>query len=256
MSQELLQLAETTARAAGDLLLKRFGHVHGVETKSTPTDPVSDADRDSETLILDAIQSERPDDGIMSEEGGREESRSGIRWIIDPLDGTVNYLYGLSVWSVSIAIADEQGILAGVVFDPSRTEMFSALRGEGAKVDGRPIHVSDRSELATALIGSGFSYDAESRAVQASRMPRILPRVRDIRRAGSAAIDLAWVACGRLDGFFEAPMKLWDRSAGEILVTEAGGTVSPLDPPHGDDQGVIAANPSLHPALEQLVLAD
>lgn len=256
MSRELLELAETTARAAGDLLLERFGHVRGVETKTTPTDPVSDADRDTEELILSAIQSARPDDGILSEEGGREESQSGVTWIIDPLDGTVNYLFGLPAWSVSIALTDDEGLLAGVVFDPCMAELFSALRGSGARLNGQAIHVSDRRDLATALIGTGFSYDAESRAEQARRMPRVLPRVRDIRRAGSAALDLSWVACGRLDGFFEAPMKIWDRSAGEILVAEAGGVVTPLAPPLGDDAGVIAAGPGLHPALQELVLEE
>jgi myo-inositol-1(or 4)-monophosphatase len=143
--------------------------------------------------------------------------------------------------------------LVGVVFDPSRGELFSALRGEGATLNGRGISVSSRNDLATALVGTGFSYDADARAVQASRMPDLLPRVRDVRRAGSAALDLAWTACGRLDGFFEAPMKVWDRSAGELLVQESGGVVTPLPPPFGDDRGVVAAGPALHPLLSELV---
>jgi myo-inositol-1(or 4)-monophosphatase len=251
--RELLGLAERAARAAGKLLLERFGHVRGVATKSSPTDLVSDADRDSETVVLDMIQSTRPDDGILSEEGGRESSKTGLRWIVDPLDGTTNYLFGLPMWAVSIAVADPDELLAGVVFDPSRAELFAALRGAGATLNGNPIGVSDRDELATALIGTGFAYDAESREVQAERMPRVLPLVRDIRRAGSAALDLSWVACGRLDGFFEAPMKPWDRAAGELLVKEAGGIVTPLSPPFGDDEGVIAAGPALHGSLRSLV---
>jgi myo-inositol-1(or 4)-monophosphatase len=250
---ELLELAERAARAAGELLLERFGHVRGVATKSSPTDLVSDADRDSEALVLDLIQSARPDDGILSEEGGRESSRSGLRWIIDPLDGTTNYLFGLPVWAVAIAVADPDGLLLGVVFDPSRSELFAALRGAGATLNGGPISVSDRNDLATALIGTGFAYDAESRRVQAERMPHVLPVVRDIRRAGSAALDLSWVACGRLDGFFEAPMKPWDRSAGALLVREAGGIVTPLPPPFGEDEGVIAAGSTLHSSLQSLV---
>jgi myo-inositol-1(or 4)-monophosphatase len=250
---DLLGLAERAARAAGDLLLDRFGHVRAVTTKSSPTDLVSDVDRDSESLLLNQIQSARPDDGILSEEGGRESSSSGIRWIIDPLDGTVNYLFGLPQWAVSIAVADPDGLLAGVVFDPSRSEMFSATRGAGATLNGDPIHVSERDDLGTALIGTGFAYDAESRGVQARRMPHLLPLVRDIRRAGSAALDLSSVACGRLDGFFEAPMKPWDRAAGELLVREAGGIVTPLPAPIGDDEGVIAAGPSLHGPLRGLV---
>jgi myo-inositol-1(or 4)-monophosphatase len=253
VSRELLLLAERAARSAGDLLLERFGHVQGVATKSSPTDVVSDADRDSEALVLDIIQYARPEDGILSEEGGRESSRSGLRWIVDPLDGTVNYLFGLPLWAVSIGLTDRDGLLAGVVFDPSHSEMFSAVRGAGATLNGNAIRVSERDEVATALIGTGFAYDADSRGVQAARMPHLLPRVRDIRRAGSAALDLAWVACGRLDGFFEAPMKLWDRAAGELLVTEAGGIVTPLAPPFGEDMGVIAAGPALHPVLSKLV---
>jgi myo-inositol-1(or 4)-monophosphatase len=255
VSRELLELAERAAREAGGLLLERFGHVRGVSTKSSPTDLVSDADRESEALILDVIRSARPDDGVLSEEGGREASRSGMRWIIDPLDGTVNYLFGLPIWAVSVALTDADGPVAGVVFDPNRSELFSAGRGAGATLNGSPIQVSERVDLSTAMIGTGFSYDADSRRVQAERMPHLLPRVRDIRRAGSAALDLAWISCGRLDGFFEAPMKVWDRSAGELLVTEAGGVVTPLRAPFGDDDGVIAAGPDLHPQLARLVEA-
>lgn len=248
-----LDLATDLAREAGSLLLQKFGRVTAVATKSTPTDLVSDADRESESLILERLLTERPDDGVLSEEGGREVSESGLTWIVDPLDGTVNYLFGLPMWAVSIAVVDERGPRTGVIVDPTRDELFAAQRDRGANLNGAPIRVSDREELSTALIGTGFAYDAESRKVQAKRMPAVLPDVRDIRRAGSAALDLAWVACGRLDGFFEAPMKVWDRSAGEILVREAGGVVSPLDPPFGDDRGVIAANAGLHPLLSALV---
>jgi myo-inositol-1(or 4)-monophosphatase len=256
MSEEILDVAIRAAREAGELLLERFGHVRGVATKSSPTDLVSDADRESEKVVIEAIREARPDDGILSEEGGQEESRSGVRWIIDPLDGTTNYLFGFPVWSVSIAVVDVEGSLASVVFDPTRDELFSSSPGSGARLNGESIHVSDRSDLSTALIGTGFAYDAEARAVQAQRMPRILPLVRDIRRAGSAALDLSWVACGRLDGFFEAPMKIWDRAAGESIVREAGGVVTPLEPPFGDDSGVIAGGPDLHPLLERLVLEE
>ena len=254
--KSLLDLAVEIAVSAGELLLDRFGSgVTGVDTKSTPTDPVSDADRDSERLVLDRISDARPDDGIISEEGEGIPSRSGVTWIVDPLDGTVNYLFGIPVWGVSVAVHDPLGALIGVVVDPTRKEVFSALRGEGAAVNGRPARVSAKAEPATALIGTGFSYEAEARSVQAERLVRVLPRVRDVRRAGSAAIDLAWTACGRLDGFFEAPMKLWDRAAGELLIAEAGGVVTPLEAPGGreEDTGVVAANPDLHRALNELV---
>ena len=255
IDRDLLGLAEGVAREAGALLLDRFSSAAtGVETKSTPTDLVSDADLDSESLVLDRIRAARPDDGVISEESEGHSSESGYTWIIDPLDGTVNFLFRIPVWAVSIAVHDSEGALLGVVFDPNRDEMFSALRGGGARLNGSPIRVSDQSDLSQALVGTGFSYDAESRRVQAERIPRVLPRVRDIRRAGSAALDLAWLACGRLDGFFEAPMKLWDRAAGEVLIAEAGGVLSSLKAPFGDDDGLIAANATLHKDLQALVL--
>ena len=253
----LLDLAVDVASEAGRLLLDRFSSdMTGVDTKSTPTDVVTDADRESEDLVLRRIAAERPEDGVISEEGEGRSSTSGLTWIIDPLDGTVNYLFGIPVWGVSVALRDDDGILAGVVNDPTRGEVFAALRGRGTTLNDRPIHVSDVADLSTALVGTGFSYDAEARLAQAEGLVHVLPRVRDIRRAGSAAIDLAWLACGRLDGFYEAPMKLWDRAAGELLVTEAGGVVTPLEPPYGEDSGVIAAGPGLHQALNDLVVTD
>ena len=254
-SPELLDLAVGAARAAGDLLLERFRRpARGVETKSSSTDLVSEADRAAETLILDRLTQARPDDGVMAEEGGGRPSSSGVTWVVDPLDGTVNYLFRLPVWSVSIAAVDDEGALVGVVHDPNRDETFTAVRGGGAHLNGDPIFVSDRAELDQALIGTGFSYQAVARREQAERLVRLLPRVRDIRRGGSAAIDLATLACGRFDGFYEAPMEEWDKAAGVLLIREAGGIVSDLPGPHGLSPGVIAANPTLHDELRKLVI--
>lgn len=255
MDDALLELATTAARRAGDLLLERFREpARGIEAKSTPTDLVSDADRDAEALIVETIRGARPDDGILGEEGGRESSGSGLRWIIDPLDGTVNFLFRIPVWSVSIAAEDRNGGRVALVYDPCRDELFSAIKGSGARLNGRPMQVTEASDLADSLIGTGFAYDAEARAIQARRLPRVLPRVRDIRRAGSAALDLASVACGRLDGFFEAPMNPWDKAAGVSLVEEAGGVVAELAAPLDDAHGVIAAGPRLFDSLRELVL--
>lgn len=259
MARELLDLAVDIAVEAGELLRERFETgVTDVDTKSTPTDVVTDADRDSEDLVMRRIIGARPHDGIVSEEGEGRESSSGITWTVDPLDGTVNYLFGIPVWGVSIAVRDREGPLIGVVNDPTRQEVFAAERGAGASLNDRPMRVSGATDLAQALVGTGFSYDAAARRVQAKRLVQILPCVRDVRRAGSAAIDLAWLACGRLDGFFEAPMKVWDRAAGELLVREAGGIVTPLDAPSADpgDRGVVAANPDLHGVLNELVTGD
>jgi myo-inositol-1(or 4)-monophosphatase len=251
----LLELAVEGAHAAGDLLLDRFGEPpEGVATKSTPTDLVSDADRDSEKLLIKHITDHRPDDGVLSEEGGGGSSSSGLTWVLDPLDGTINYLYGIPQWCVSVALEDSEGGLVGVIRDPNRNETFTAIRGEGSRLEGRILQVTTKSELAKALIGTGFSYDAGVRTAQAAVVSKALPLVRDIRRAGSAALDLAWVACGRLDGFYEADMNPWDRAAGELLVREAGGSVSDLKPVRGPGKGLFAANPNLHDQLRALVL--
>jgi myo-inositol-1(or 4)-monophosphatase len=250
----LLEIAIDAAREAGVLLLERFrSTATGVDSKSTPTDPVSDADRDSERLIVSHIRTRRSEDAIVAEEGEARESDSGLTWVIDPLDGTVNFLFGIPVWSVSIAVEDHEGALAGVVFDPNRGEMFSATRGGGANLNGEAIAVSGQTDLAHALIGTGFAYDARVREIQAEIVSRVLPKVRDIRRAGSAALDLAAVACGRLDAFYEAPMEWWDRAAGVLLIREAGGVVSDLPAPLDMSTGVIAGRTQLHDALASLV---
>lgn len=252
---ELLEMAMMAATSAADILLDFFeGPAQGVSTKSTPTDLVSDADRKAEKFLTDFFRHERPDDGMLAEEGGGRQSTSGITWVVDPLDGTVNFLFGIPVWCVSIAAQDDEGGLIGVVYDPNREEMFAAARGEGATLNGEPIHVTDRSDLAGALVGTGFSYDAEVRGAQSAILTRVLPKVRDVRRAGSAAIDLATLACGRFDGFYEAPMEPWDRAAGELIVREAGGVVTELPAPKGLSQGLIAAGPRLHDALSALVM--
>ena len=252
--ESLLEVAITAAQCAGELLLERFGGpATGVRSKASPTDLVSDADRQSEKILLDVIAKERPEDGVVSEESDARVSRSGVTWVIDPLDGTVNFLFGIPVWAVSIAIEDRNGTVVGVVHDPTREETFTAVRGAGARLNGDVIRVSERSDLASALVGTGFSYSKELRRAQGEVVRRVLPAVRDIRRAGSAALDLAYVSCGRLDCFYEADMKIWDNSAGSLLVREAGGVVSVLRAPVADQEGVLAAGPSLHDELRDLI---
>ena len=250
----LLDLAIDAAHRAGALLLDRFtAPATGVEAKSSPTALVSDADRASEHLLMDALASARPDDGIVGEEGARRPSRSGVRWVVDPLDGTVNYLYGIPAWCVSIAAEDDDGGIAGVVYDPTRDETFAAARGHGARLGDRPLRVSERTELSGALVATGFGYDAGLRAAQAQTVARVLPRVRDVRRGGSAALDLVSVACARVDAFYEAHMNPWDRAAGQLVVREAGGVVSELRDPTGRADGVVAGPPLLHDRLRALV---
>ncbi|MDQ3659495.1 MAG: inositol monophosphatase [Actinomycetota bacterium] len=255
--EHLLDIASRAATGAGGLLLERFGDpARGVTTKSTPTDVVSDADRDSQELIVSLLRSERPGDGVVSEEGAAGDSETGLTWVIDPLDGTVDFLYGIPQWCVSVAVADDDGWLAGVIYDPPRKELFTATRGGGASRNEQSATLSQQQDLSQALVATGFSYDSRIRRAQAEVVLRLLPEVRDIRRAGSAALDLAWCACGRVDAFFEADMHVWDRAAGELLISEAGGVITPLMPPLGDGQGVVAANQGLHDALRALVLGD
>ncbi len=249
MSAALLDLARNAAHAAGALLLERFGDpASGVVAKSSRTDLVSDSDRDAEALVLGMIAAERPGDAVLAEEGGGGSGRTGITWLVDPLDGTINYLWGVPQWSVSIAARDGEGGLVGVVHDPCRGETFAAARGAGARLGEVPIAVRRGAPLAEALVATGFSYRAQERARQAERLLRVLPAVRDVRRLGSAALDLAWVAAGRFDGYFETGLNPWDRAAGELLVSEAGGVVRELP-----GAGLAAAEPGLIDALHALV---
>jgi myo-inositol-1(or 4)-monophosphatase len=247
-----LELAERAARAAGGVLMSYFGHeAEGLASKSSPTDPVSDADREAERVIRELLVSERPEDGLLGEEGTLSQAANGRTWIIDPLDGTVNFLYGLRTWAVSIALEDADGLAAGVVYDPVDAECFSARRGGGATMNGHPIHANGCTALEQALVATGFSYEAERRAEQATLLLELLPRIRDIRRAGGAALDLAYVAAGRVDAFYERGLKRWDEAAGRLLVKEAGGVVADLE---GEPHGVaVAATPELLDELLTLV---
>ena len=250
----LLDLAVGAARAAGALLLDRFGGPQsGVDAKSSATDMVSDADRDSERVLLDAIRTARPDDGLIAEESGNRPGTTGLVWVVDPLDGTTNYLYGIPAWCVSVACRDADGGLIAVVHDPSAVETFTAARGRGAFLNGAPIRTTEPSDLTRSLIGTGFGYTPGRRALQAAALAHVLPRVRDVRRAGSAALDLAWVACGRLDGFFEAGIRDWDRAAGLLLVSEAGGETGILDPGLDGADCVVAGGRGLYDPLCALV---
>jgi myo-inositol-1(or 4)-monophosphatase len=225
-----LELAERAARAAGEVLLSYYGRPpEGVESKSSATDLVSDADREAERTIRELLETERPQDGLVAEEGSRAEAASGRRWVVDPLDGTINFLYGFPAWAVSVALEDADGALVGVVHSPIHGETFRAVRGEGAFLGDRALRVRPARPLEQSLVATGFSYEPDRRAVQAEAIAKLLPRARDIRRAGAAALDLAWVAAGRVDAFFERGLKHWDWAAGRLLVEEAGGSCAWLD---------------------------
>jgi myo-inositol-1(or 4)-monophosphatase len=249
-----LALATDAAREAGALLLElRRSPASGVRSKSSATDLVSDADERAERAIVATIRRQRPHDALIAEEGSQARGSSGLSWYIDPLDGTINYLYGLPHWSVSICCADANGALAGVVLDPLRDELWSAVRGGGAHLGERRLAVSDKRELPSALLATGFGYVAAQRATQGRIIAKVLSEVRDVRRFGSAALDLSYVAGARVDGYFESVEKPWDWMAGALLVREAGGRVTELAPADPAFPRVIASGPGIHDDLVKLL---
>jgi len=253
---ELARLATSAAHEAGALL--RRGPAGGpirAGTKSTPRDLVTELDRASEALIVRRLLAARPDDGVLGEETGERPGRSGLRWIVDPLDGTGNYLRGIPAFAVSIAAEWHGEPVAGVVYDPSRRETFSAVRGSGATLDGRPLAASGRSALAEALLGTGFSRDPRVRIAQAATLGRLVNLVQDIRHSGSAALDLCWVAAARLDVYYEADLRVWDRAAGELIAAEAGARVCGPDGGPATDRLVLAGPAGLVDALRTVLAA-
>jgi myo-inositol-1(or 4)-monophosphatase len=221
----------------------------GLESKSSATDMVSEADRAAEESLTRLLAAERPEDGILGEEGADAGGTSGRRWVVDPLDGTTNYLYRYRAWCVSVALEDAGGGIVGVVHDPLAGETFRASRGDGAFLNGDPIRVREPDSIGSALVATGFGYDADVRAGQAEVLRRVLPRVRDVRRAGAAALDLCHVAAGRLDGYYERGIKPWDYAAGALIVAEAGGRVLELS---GGRFGLAAGAPAVAEALVEL----
>ncbi len=249
---ELLDIAVEAARRAGALLAG--GHATNVETKSSATDMVSEMDRGAEALIRAVISGERPGDAILGEEGGEAAGATGVRWIVDPLDGTTNFLYRFPAWCVSVAAEVDGEVAAGAVYDPTHDELWTAVRGEGAACNGRSLGpLDDRGGLATALVATGFGYRSEQRRAQGRVAAYLLPRVRDIRRAGSAALDLCWLADGRVDAYFEGGTNVWDWAAGALVASEAGAWVGGFDGGPPTDAGILAARPALATELRALL---
>jgi myo-inositol-1(or 4)-monophosphatase len=244
--QELIETALRAADAAArELVVRADRPAAGVGTKSSDTDLVSDADRAAEDAIAAILDAERPDDGRRAEEGGLRTGASGLWWVIDPLDGTTNYLWGIPHWAVSVAVCDDDGPVASVVMHPPSSETFVGLRGGGAWLGNRRLAMPDPPPLAQALVGTGFNYSADERARQAEVLRWALPRVRDVRRFGAAALDIAWVAAGRLDAFIERGVQEWDWMAGRLLVTEAGGAVRQLAATGTRPAGIAVGRPEL-----------
>ena len=261
LADDLLQLAIEVAREAGELVATaRRGDVEVADRKSSPVDVVTQVDRDSEALIRARLAAARPLDGFFGEEGGRGASESGLTWVVDPIDGTVNYLYGIPHYAVSIAVVEGEPdpqswrAVAGAVLNPATGELFTARLGGGALLDGRTIRVAEPVPLSEALVATGFAYSARTRAEQGASMAHLLPRIRDIRRLGTASLDLCAVASGRANAYFERTLSPWDHAAGALIAREAGAVVKGLGDRRPDRDFVLAAHPVLAPQLEALVL--
>jgi myo-inositol-1(or 4)-monophosphatase len=256
----LLAIAVEAARSAGALLLERVsrGAERSIASKSTPTDLVSEADLASEHAIRELLATRRPSDGFIGEEGDHAEGTSGLSWVVDPLDGTINFLFGIPQWCVSVAVRDDGGTIAGAVYDPNRDELFSATREGRATLAGAGGEVElagsvRDDDLSKAMLATGFAYDADVRAAQARVLARVLPRVRDVRRFGSAALDLTWTAAGRYDGYFERTVKQWDIAAGALICERAGLRVLELPVHEQLPWGILVTRPTLAEPLLELV---
>jgi myo-inositol-1(or 4)-monophosphatase len=258
--ESLLRLARDTAAEAGQLLAswRAGGRPEVASTKSSDTDVVTAMDRNAEALITERILAQRPGDAIFGEEGGQQqESSTGVRWMVDPVDGTVNYLYGLPEWAVSIAVEVDGAIVAGCVEVPRSGETFTAVAGGGAWLndgDGAVrLHCTTGVSLERALVATGFGYTAGRREVQGAVAGALLPRVRDIRRRGSAAVDLCTVAAGRVDAYYERGLNYWDYAAGGLIAREAGAVVGGLSGRPESTSMTVAAGPDLYPRLAELL---
>jgi myo-inositol-1(or 4)-monophosphatase len=265
---DLLALAVDLVRSAATLVREvRASAVTKVESKSSPTDPVTEADRAAERLVVAGLAAARPGDLVLGEEGGArpvadeaEEpvgpgARSVVRWILDPIDGTVNFVYGLPEYAVSLAAEVDGVVVAGVVRNIATGDEWTAVRGAGAWRDGSRLHGSGATELSRALVGTGFGYDSAQRRRQAAVLAELLPEIRDIRRGGSAALDLCHAAEGRLDAFYEQGLNPWDRAAGGLIAEEAGLRVGGLRGAPASSAMTLAAAPGIYPALHDRLAA-
>lgn len=255
----LLPVAWAAGTAAGSFLLDQRPEDLAIESKSTPVDAVTEMDRGSEDIIVESIIGARPEDGLLGEEGGERHGTSGVRWVVDPLDATVNYLYRIPFWAVSIAAETSAGTEVGVVVAPALGESYLAARGHGAwrvrEGVARPMHVGQCAGLSMALVGTGFGYQPSRRAEQARVVQGLITQVRDIRRIGCAALDLALLADGHLDGFYELGLNRWDIAAGALIAQEAGARVGSLESADIYGSTFVGAIPGIYEPLQAALAA-
>ncbi len=258
--EELAAIARSVAIRAGRLVLdadrarpSRADLVDQSTRKSSATDLATATDREAERFIVEQLRALRPEDAILGEEGARDEGTTGLTWLVDPIDGTTNFVYAFPAWTVSVAVSDDQGPLAGAVFEPVRDECFVAMRGGGSTLNGKSLGPLIPSPLSEALVATGFSYSSELRAQQARLLPVVLQRVRDMRRAGAASLDCCYVGAGRVDAYYEAALKPWDTAAGGLVAREAGAESRVVEGLlAGEETLVLAPEPLLSEFVELL----
>jgi len=255
--EQIRALAERLARQAGAIQRERYEGELDIRTKSASIDLVTDVDHACETLIVDTLGRERPRDGVLAEEGGGDDHPDATwRWIVDPLDGTTNYAHGYPRFCVSIGVERERVGTVGVVYDPMLDEMFCAVRGRGATLNGRPLRVSAEDDMTHAMVATGFAYDVHrSEDDNINHFAAMVKAARAIRRDGAAALDLCYVAAGRFDGFWELKLHPWDVAAGIIIVEEAGGRTSDFSGAESCRTGreTVASNGWLHDAMLEIL---
>ena len=260
MSTSNVELAKKLAREAGELIaLRREGSIEVANTKSSAVDIVTAVDRESEALLFDKIEQLRPEDGFLGEEGKVKESKSGLTWVIDPIDGTVNFFYDIPHYAVSVAVVSgppvpgQWQVEAGAVINPATGEFFWAERGHGSFLGDRKLQISAPPPLDQSLVATGFAYASTMREEQGRLIHQLLPQIRDLRRMGTASLDFAFVAANRVDLVFERTLKPWDHAAGELIITEAGGVVEGMaGRPHGYE-GIIAGHPKIVEEFSSLI---
>jgi myo-inositol-1(or 4)-monophosphatase len=255
--QALLNTAVQAARRAGDIAVRALSRLDQLEIRAKARNEyVTQVDQAAEQAILESIRKRYPDHAFLAEESGRSGEHE-FTWIVDPLDGTTNFLHGFPTFSVSIALRRKDTLEVGVVYDPCRQELFTAMRGRGAQLDGKRIRVSERKELEGSLIGTGFPFRSNTRWMKTylQMLGNVMETTAGVRRPGSAALDLSYVAAGRLDGFFEFGLEIWDTAAGTLMIQEAGGLVTSLTGKgsHLESGDVLAGNPKVHDALRALL---